>query len=67
MPFDAALREKVEGMLGEMRALYARGHTPRVKPSKSCNACSLKEICLPRLQSVPAASGYLKAHLEEAT
>ena len=67
VPFDPALRERVEGMLGEMRALYARGHTPQAKPSRSCNACSLKEICLPRLQKAPSASRYLKAHLEEET
>lgn len=62
---DASLREQVETMLEEMRALYARGHTPKAKPGKGCNACSLKDICLPRLVKVPAASAYLRAHLPE--
>lgn len=35
--------------LEEMRQLFRRGHTPKVRPSKSCNACSLKELCLPAL------------------
>ena len=43
------LRQEVRDCLAEMHALYQRGHTPRVKPTKACNACSLKELCLPRL------------------
>ena len=48
-----------------MHALYRRGYTPKVKPTKSCNACSLKELCLPRLMKAKPVSAYLKAALEE--
>lgn len=43
------LRERVCTLLREMHKLYRRSHTPRVKPGKGCNACSLKELCLPEL------------------
>lgn len=56
----------VESMLAEMRTLYERGHTPKATPSKGCSACSLKEVCLPRLIKTPAASAYLQAHLSDA-
>lgn len=63
--FDAALRSRVETALTEMRGLYTRGHTPAVTPGRGCGACSLQEVCLPRLARVPAASAYLRAHLPE--
>ena len=44
------LREEVRSDAAQMHALYRRGHTPRVRRTKSCNACSLKELCLPGLQ-----------------
>ena len=59
---DRALR----ALLAEMQALYERGHTPKATPSKGCSACSLKEICLPKLIKTPAASTYLQAHLSDA-
>ncbi|MFV0413791.1 MAG: CRISPR-associated protein Cas4 [Oscillospiraceae bacterium] len=40
--FTEELRAGVRGALAEMRGLLQRGHTPRVKPTKACNACSLK-------------------------
>ena len=63
--FDTDLRQQVTAMLAEMRTLYARGHTPKAKPSKSCNACSIKDLCLPGLVRAPAASAYLQQHLPE--
>lgn len=60
---DAALRERVEALAAEMRALYLRGHTPRAKPGKGCGACSLKELCLPRLVKSQSPAAYLRAHL----
>ena len=60
---DAALRERVEALAAEMRALYLRGHTPRAKPGKGCAACSLKELCLPRLAKGQSPAAYLRAHL----
>ena len=46
--------------------LRRRGYTPKVKPTKSCNACSLKELCLPKLMKSRAVSAYLRAAMEES-
>lgn len=63
---DDGLRKTVCTMLAEMHALYQKQHTPRVKPSKACNACSMKNLCLPRLcGSAGQASVYLAKRLEE--
>lgn len=47
--FTEELREKVRLTTAEMHQMFRRGYTPKVKPTKSCNACSLKELCLPVL------------------
>ena len=62
---DAALREKVRSMLSEMHALYMRGYTPLVKPSKSCGACSMKDVCLPKLSKNQSVAAYMAVRLKE--
>lgn len=61
------LREQVRRMLNEMHGFFRRGYTPKVKPNKSCNACSLKELCLPRLCRNLSAADYLSNMLGEET
>ncbi len=65
--FTPELRQEVRQMLLQMHELAQRGHTPRVKPTKSCNACSLKELCLPKLLRSTSVATYLKKALEEET
>lgn len=65
VPFTDELRREVRDMLTQMHELYRRGYTPKVKPSKSCNACSLKELCLPKLMKNRSVAGYLKDAMEE--
>ena len=60
------LRQKTQQMADEMNRYFLRGYTPKVKPGKHCNACSLKELCLPVLCRRADAAGYIRAHLEEA-
>lgn len=62
--FTPELRGEVQTLLEEMHTLYARGHTPKVKPAKGCNACSLKELCLPRLMKNKSVSAYLRRGME---
>lgn len=62
--FTSELRQEVQALLKQMHALYARGHTPKVKPTKGCNACSLKELCLPKLMKNKSVSAYLRYRLE---
>ena len=59
------LREEVIHMLTEMHQYYARKYTPKVKPSKACNACSLKDICLPKLNKTVSVKTYIEQRLEE--
>ena len=62
---DNALRERVSQMLSEMHELYKRGYTPKVKTGKHCNACSLKEICLPVLCRSNSARIYIRERIKE--
>lgn len=62
---DAALRQSVRAMLAEMHELTRRGHTPKVKPGAFCNACSLKELCLPKLCRQVSAGEYIRLALEQ--
>lgn len=63
--FDAALRDEAARLSAEMHALYSRGHTPKARPTKGCNACSLKELCLPGLAKHRSAAAYLTRYIEE--
>ena len=48
-----------------MHQLYQRQHTPKVKPSRACNACSLKDLCLPKLLSRKPVADYLAGAMED--
>lgn len=62
--FTTELREEVRSLLKEMHDLYQRGRTPKVKPTKACNACSLKELCLPKLMRKRSTADYVLQSLE---
>ena len=64
VPFTPALRQQVCAMVEQMHQLRRRGHTPKVKPSKGCNACSLKELCLPALMKGKNVDAYLRQAME---
>ena len=53
------LKTDVRNCFKEMHQLYERRYTPKVKRSKSCNACSLKNICLPILFKKQSAVSYI--------
>jgi CRISPR-associated exonuclease Cas4 len=63
--FTGELRQAVRESLAEMHDLYRRGHTPKVRPTKACNACSLKEMCLPKLMRKRSAAEYVRQSLGE--
>ena len=64
VPFTLELRQQVQDSLTEMHQLYQRRYTPKVKPSKACSACSLKDLCLPKLMSRKKVADYLSAAME---
>ncbi len=59
------LRRKTINMFQEMHGYYDRRYTPRVKWSKSCNACSLRDICVPVLGKKKLAKAYIEKALAE--
>lgn len=59
------LKRKVRTCFSEMHQLYDRRNTPKVKWSKGCNACSLKDICLPKLGKVLSAKSYIHKTIAE--
>ncbi len=61
--FSNELRKQVSDATKEMRLLYQKGYTPKVKKKSCCNSCSLKEICLPQLKETMNVEKYIKQHL----
>lgn len=61
--FTDQLRNKVVDLAREMHDLWEKGYTPKVKSHKGCNACSLKEICVPRLGKAKTVASYIENRL----
>lgn len=59
------LRQETQSIADAMNGYFSRGYTPKVKPGKHCNACSLKELCLPALYRRIDAADYIQKHLKE--
>lgn len=62
--FSCALREELNQAVKEMHTLFQRGYTPKVKPSKKCKACSLEELCVPKLQKIGGVRGYIQQEIK---
>lgn len=61
---DAALRERVTALALEMHRYAARRYTPAARyRADKCKACSLLDICMPKLSENKKLSGYFAAHL----
>lgn len=63
--FDDELRQLVRETVREMHECYDRRYTPKVKISKRCRACSLANICLPKLCNKLSVSDYLDDRIGE--
>ena len=63
--FTDELRHKVKEAVCEMHQYFERKYLPRPKRTKACNACSLKDICLPQLSKIPSARLYNIRNLSE--
>lgn len=59
------LRSEVKQMFREMHEYYEKKYTPKVKYSKACNSCSLKEICLPKIGKTVSVKTYMEQMLKE--
>ena len=63
--FSEELRERVRDMCAEMHQMYERRHTPKVKTGKSCKACSVADLCLPKLCGELSVKRYIERSLAE--
>ncbi len=57
--FTDELRMETKKMFQEMHDYYRKEYTPKVKMTKSCNACSLINICQPKLDNKRDVSEYI--------
>ena len=57
--FNDTLRGHRQKGLRRNARTFERRYTPKVKWSKSCGACSLKDICMPRLGNAPSVRDYI--------
>lgn len=64
---NQAMRNQVQSMFAEMHQHYQKGYTPKVRPTKSCKACSLIDYCLPKLGKNKSARGYIETTISLKT
>ncbi len=65
--FTEELRDLVKSSIEEMQQYWSRGYTPKVKRHSGCNACSLKNLCLPALSKTRTVESYLNSNLGETS
>lgn len=64
--FTEEMRETVRRYAAEMHGYFDRQYLPRPKRTKACNACSLKDECLPKLEKIQSAKAYNDENLGRA-
>ncbi len=57
------MRQRVRDIFAEMHQYFRSGHIPKVKTSRRCSACSLKDLCMPKLQGITDVRKYLDESL----
>lgn len=58
------LRKKVHEDLELMHQYFKRRYTPNTKSGKKCNACSIKDICVPKRKKYKSVGEYIEKSLE---
>ncbi len=62
---DEDIRCETRNLINEMHELFEKKHTPKVKAGKACKACSLENICLPKLTYQKSVTTYINRMLED--
>lgn len=62
--FSDELRARVYELTEEMHQLFRKGYTPKSKPKKKCMGCSLKNLCLPKMQGVEQVEKYFQERMK---
>lgn len=63
--FSADLRKEVREITDQMHDFFKRKYTPRVKTGSFCRACSLNNMCMPKLCRIPSVIKYIDERLGE--
>lgn len=63
--FTDELRNRLISIIEEMNNYYSRKYTPKVRKSKKCISCSLKDSCLPELDGTVSVAKYIEKRLRE--
>lgn len=63
--FTDELRDEVEKDFKLMHQYMKNSHIPKIKPTKGCNSCSLKNLCLPKLLNQKDTQKYILDKLNE--
>lgn len=56
--FSEELRQKLNDTCKIMHDYTKKGFTPKVKKKKKCDACSLKDVCLPTIENQSVGAYY---------
>ncbi|WP_107875013.1 CRISPR-associated protein Cas4 [Neisseria weaveri] len=64
VPFSDGLRAQTLAVIAQVRELLASGQTPPPVYGKRCKACSLVEICQPKLLEKDRSMGYVAGLFE---
>jgi CRISPR-associated exonuclease Cas4 len=56
---DKALRHRTQQVIDEVARLLDSGQTPKARYTKACDACSLNEICQPKLLAHDHSYAYV--------
>ena len=62
---DERMRRETEDVRKGIHEYFQRRYTPKVRAGKACNSCSLKDICLPRLNKTTTVKKYIDDALQE--
>ncbi|WOF16661.1 CRISPR-associated protein Cas4 [Methanoplanus sp. FWC-SCC4] len=64
---DDSLWSLVSSLADEMHEIFDKGVTPPAEKSKKCSACSLENVCMPKITiKKTSVAGYVKRHVDDA-
>lgn len=58
---DQAIRDKTLAVIADVAALFAGGQTPKAQYGKHCKACSLLDLCNPKLVNKDKSRAYAES------
>lgn len=61
--FTDHLRSEVIKTCTEMHDLFKKGYTPKSKYTKQCKACSLENLCVPRMKQRGNVRSYIEQNI----